>query len=415
MDEEVKKALQEMLTEFKNGLPKGITKEELEKQVKDIETKISENESYKQYVDEVKTTLETAFKELETIVSKKGSEKTEVKTIADVLLQEWEAKGIKKASDLKKLPEFKEEYEFKAISATITTAQTGTIGRTEMVTSPTFPRLRALAFLPYMRTSFLSVGKSIIGWTTGAYTSQVGYIGENGTPATNDSATALEKTRGLAKISARQLITKEVEDDLPELARQMQEQMLLKINLFVDAEIYGGDGNPDTNANPTHIYGMKLHATAFDATDFAATVINANAADLIDAIKTKAKKVNYTIDRVWMNPTDAYTLKRTKDSSGQYVINQLITGESVIAGIQIIETEAVTAGTLFAADTFVMQLRIKQEMSFKVGQFGDDEIYDRYSAIMFARMQTLVEDEDRKGVYYVADIAADLDEISVVS
>ena len=53
-------------------------------------------------------------------------------------------------------------------------------------------------------------------------------------------------------------------------------------------------------------------------------------------------------------------------------------------------------------------------MSFKVGQFGDDAIYDRYSAIMPC-MQTLVEDEDRKGIYYVADIAADLDEISVVS
>lgn len=414
MDEEVKKALQEMLTEFKNGLPKGITKEELEIQVKELEKKITDNVSYKEYVDEVKNTLETAFKELENVVSKNGK-KEEVKSIADHLLQIWAEKGVKKASDLKRLPEFKEEFEFKAISATVTTAQTGTIGRTEMNTSPVFPRLRALAFLPYMRQSFLSAGKSIIGWTTGAYTSQVGYIGENGTPATNDSATALEKTRGLAKISAIKLITQELEDDLPELARQMEEQMLLKINLFVDSEIYGGDGNPDTNANPTHLYGMKLHATAFDATDFAGTVVSPNLADLIDAIKTKAKKVNYTLDRVWLNPSDVYKLRRTKDSSGQYVVNQLITGESVISGVQIVETEAVTAGTLLIADTYVMQLRIKREMTFKVGQFGDDVKYDRYSAIMFARMQTLVEDEDRKGIYYVADIDADLDEIAVIS
>jgi hypothetical protein len=133
--------------------------------------------------------------------------------------------------------------------------------------------------------------------------------------------------------------------------------------------------------------------------------------DLIDSIKTKAKTLNHTIDRVWMNPVDAFKYRRTKDADGNYVIGTLITGESVVSGVSVVETNAVTAGTLLAGNSAVMQLISKREMIFKIGEFGDDAKYDRKSALLFARMQVLVEDEDRKAVYKVADIAADLAEI----
>jgi HK97 family phage major capsid protein len=411
--------LAQELKSFKEGLS-FLTKEEMEAKMTDLEASLEskykvEVKDFTPEFNEFKSSLETAFKELEAEV-KKGSQTQEVKTISDVLLSMWEEKGIKKASDLKKFREFESGIEFKAEVPTITTAQTGTIGRTDMVTLPRFANERPLAFLPSMRVSPISSGKSIIGWTTGAYTSYCGYLGENSANATNDAATALEKTRGLAKISAIKIITTELEEDLPELARAMEMKMIEQAQIFLDNEIYTGDGNPDTNANPTHIYGLQRHATAFSVTPFIGTITAvANASDLADAMNTQAVKVHHKITKVWMNPDDVYKLRRTKDTTGQYIINQLITGELVLNGITVVPTTAVTANTMLGADESVLQLRVKRELTFKVGQFGDDAKYDRSSALLFMRAQVLVEDEDRKAVIYVSDINAALQSMEVGS
>lgn len=411
MTQEEMKAI---LEEFKSGLPVGITKEQMESTITAKMAELTAKFEATASKEELKK-LEETLKEHARLISEGKANAKEEKTLGiyDAIMKMFDDMGIKSAADFKKHPEFKSGVEFKAEVPTLTTAQTGTIGRTDMMTSPVFAATRKLAFLPYMRKMPLSDGKSVIGWTTGSYTSNVGYVGENAKIGTNDAATATEKTRGLAKVQAIKIITEQLKSDLPELARQMESKFMEEFMLFIDAQIYSGDGNPDTDANPTHFYGLKNHATAFDATEFAATVEKANLADLVDAIKTKAKKQFKTINKIWINPTDAYKYRRTKDTEGQYVIGTLITGESVVSGVVIEETEAVTAGTLLAADTSVLQLRVKKEVTLRVGEFGDDAKYERESALLSARMQVLVEDEDRKAIYYVADIASDLAEINI--
>lgn len=408
MTQEEMKAI---LDEFRAGLPKGITEADV---AKAVEAKMAElTAKYENFATSADfESLKTALKSLETQIKDMATKEDKVETIESALLKKFAEMGIKTVSELKAHPELAQGIEIKAEVPTLTTGQTGTIGRTQMDSMPYFPPVRPLAFIPYMRKRTLPSGKSIVGWNPAAYTSHVGYLAENNANATNDAATAVEKTRGMAKISAIKIVTGEVEEDLPLFAAAMAEKMREEALAWVDGEIYTGDGNPDTNANPTHFYGLALHATAFDATEFAATVEKPNLADLIDAIKTKARKLHHTIDRVWINPTDAFKYRREKDTTGQYVIGSLITGESVVAGVKVVETEAVTAGTLFAANSAVMQLFSKREMVFKVGEFGDDAKYDRKSALLFARMQVLVEDEDRKAVYKVANIGADLSEMN---
>jgi hypothetical protein len=403
--------LKAILEEFKAGLPKGINEADV---AKAVEAKMAEMtakiENFATSADF--ESLKNAMKALETEIAKSRVEDEEkVDSIEKALLKKWKELGITTVSELKNHPSMREGIEIKAEVPTLTTGQTGTIGRTQMDSMPYFPPLRQLAFIPYMRKRTLPTGKSLIGWNPAAYTSYVGYLAENNANATNDAATATEKTRQMAKISAIKIVTNEVEEDLPEFAAAMAERMREEALVYVDGQIYAGDGNPDTNANPTHIYGLANHATTFDATEFAATIEKANLSDLIDSIKTKAKTLNHTIDRVWMNPVDAFKYRRTKDADGNYVIGTLITGESVVSGVSVVETNAVTAGTLLAGNSAVMQLISKREMIFKIGEFGDDAKYDRKSALLFARMQVLVEDEDRKAVYKVADIAADLAEI----
>ena len=409
MTQEEMKAI---LDEFKAGLPKGVTEAEVKTAIENKMAELTakfENMATSADFDSLKNALKALEMEIRTMNESKAEK---VMTIEDALLKKWAEMGIKTVAELKAHPELSQGIEIKAEVPTLTTGQTGTIGRTQMDSMPYFPPVRPLAFIPYMRKRTLPAGKDRVGWNPAAYTSYVGYLAENNANATNDAATATEKTRQMAKISAIKIITNEVEEDLPLFAAAMAEKMREEALVWVDGQVYSGDGNPDTNANPTHFYGLENHATTFDATDFAGTVEKANLADLIDAIKTKAKKLNHMVNRVWINPTDAFKYRREKDTSGQYVIGTLITGESVIAGLQVVETEAVTAGTMFVGNDAVMQLISKREMTFKVGEFGDDAKYDRKSALLFARMQVLVEDEDRKAVYKVADIAADLSEIN---
>lgn len=409
MNEQEMKAI---LDEFKAGLPKGISEADV---AKAIESKMAElTAKFENFATSSDfDSLKNALKGLENEIKLMNDQKAEqVDTIEKALLKKWAEMGITKVSELKNHPSMREGIEIKAEVPTLTTGQTGTIGRTQMDSMPYFAPLRPLAFIPYMRKRSLPIGKSIVGWNPASYTSYVGYLAENNAVATNDAATATEKTRGMAYIAARKVVTNQFEADLPEFATLMAERMRDEALVYVDGQIYGGDGNPDTDANPTHIYGLTNHATAFDATEFNATVNAANLADLIDAIKTKATTVNHTLTHVWMNPVDAYKYRRVKDGQGQYVINMLITGESVISGLRVIETNAVTANTLLVGNASALQLVSKQEMIFKIGEFGDDALNFRKSALLFAGMQVLVEDEDRKALYKVADIASDLAEIN---
>jgi len=209
-----------------------------------------------------------------------------------------------------------------------------------------------------------------------------------------------EEVTNLAKYFNAEII-----EDLPQFAQRLQEQMNANSMLFLDSEIFGGIG-ADGGAHTQKIYGIKTQGcTAFDAAS-ANQIEKANISDLVDACATQAKIALHTVDTVWMHPKMVNKLRRTKDSTGQYIVNMLITGELVMGGLKVVESIAIGVNELLVAEARILQLWIKRNMTLKVGQFGTDIEVDRYTAILFTRAQCLVEDEDKKGVIYVSDVAA---------
>jgi HK97 family phage major capsid protein len=329
------------------------------------------------------------------------------KSIADAILEVFEQKGLKTLADIKKLAG--EEIEFKADNPLLTSAQTGTIMRTQEVSAPSFPRLRAKAFLgqPGLVTGTVMNGKSVLLWTPAAYTSNIGYVGENAAAADGNVATAIEKTRAMAKLGGFQIVTSETFADLPQFSQRVEAKLMESLELKLDELILTGDGD---SGEPTHIYGLKNgNMTTFDPTVVAA-IEKPNVADLLDAASTQAELNQYKTNTVWMNPKTANRLRRSKDSTGQYIINQLLTGELVMGGHRVISNTLLGANEMIVGDISTIQLWFKQNFEMEFERIASKDAWAMHVRL---RAQTLVEDEDIKGLIYIADTDTALGAIAV--
>lgn len=408
MNEELKKELGAMLEDFKKGIPVGISKEELASEITKLEEKLADKFEPKDYSAEFKA-LKDKMVELEGIATRKDS-KVET-SLKDVVLEMFEEAGIKDIASFKakmaQLGRF--EYELKADNEATTASVTGTIGRTQEVSPVKFPKLRPTAFLNQgIRMGSVDNNKSVLLWTAGAYTSNAGYAGEFASIADGQSASATEKTRKLAKLGAFQILTEETFEDLGQFAERVVQKLTETMLLKADAEIWGGDG-ADSGATTQHVYGLKTQGvTAFNAS-LVSTVEKANIADLVDACSTQAELDEYKTNTVWMNPKMANKLRRTKDTTGQYVVNQLVTGELVMGGHRVIKNTGIGDNELLVGDINSIQLWMKRNFAVEIERVPSKDYWVYY---IYARMQCLVEDEDKKSLIYVSDVAQAITDIT---
>lgn len=406
MEQELKQELANMLNDFKKSLPVGVSAEDLTAKMAEFETKLAEKFTPKDYSGELEA-LKTAMLEIESKVARKSSERR--KSVAEAILDTLKEKGVNNYADLKKLKD--QEIELKADNEIATSVYTGNVSRTQEVAPVMFPRLRPTAFLgqPGIRTGVVESGKSILLWTVGAYTSNAGYVGEFAAIADGNAATGTEKTRKMAKLGARQIITQETMEDLPQFAQRVQAKLMETIQLKFDDLVLAGLGNDSTK--PTEVYGLKTNQmTAFDSTKVF-TVVDPNVADLVDACATQAELEQYKTNTVWMNPKLANKLRRSKDTTGQYIINQLLTGELVMGGHRVITNTGIGANEMIVGDAAAIQLWFKRNFTMKLEDKPD---LDAMAMYIYLRAQVLVEDEDIKGLIYVADVDTALQAIAAV-
>jgi hypothetical protein len=351
------------------------------------------------------------FKSLENDLLKRINSATqnviEVKTkesLVEKVITALQSLEIKSASDLSKLNGKIRDIEIK--DAVLTTDMTGTIARTQQISEPKFAPTTPNAFfgVPGLGGGIVENGKSLIMWIPCTYTSAVGYVAENNAAGTDDAGVGQEKTREMAKISAKLPMSAETFEDLPQFAQRLVDQLLVKASYFVDSEIYSGDGNDATAKQ--HIYGIKTQgSTAFDYVTYGATYTKANILDLIDACSVQAELGNYKVNTVRLNPKRASELRRQKDSNGQPIVQQLVDGSPAIGGLRLITTSKIAYDEMLVSDDRLIQIWTKRSMNLKIGQIGTGDVEaDRYTAILFARYQCLVEDADKVGVVYVANI-----------
>ena len=368
----------------------------------DLLSKIGDVEAIKASVKEIE---DAAIKQGEIISMLKGNSNDKSNTtVVDAIVNKFTELKINSFKDLKSIKD-----EVLEIKANITTSlYNGTASRTQEISPVRFIPTRPFAFIGQgISGGTIGNGKSILMWTPATYTSNAGYAGEGTNTVTENAAAATEKTRLMAKISAKQYITAETFEDLPQFAQRLQEQLSTNSMLFLDQEIWSGDG-ADGGALTQHVYGIKSQGcTAFDVS-IVDKVEKANIGDLVDACSTQAKLSLHDVNTVWMNPKTVQKLRTTKDTDGQYIINRFTTGEMMLGGLRVIENTGIGANEMLVGNAAAIQLWIKRNLEMKLVQIGTDAEVDRYTAILFARAQCLVEDEDKKALIYVSDISASL-------
>ena len=341
-------------------------------------------------------------------MSKKGGAPTmALKDAIKEVLEKEEVKSIftsNKAAGM-------QTFELKAATSDVT----GTIAVTDMKKDINFPRLRALSFLPLLPQGMVGTDKNRIGWIEGTYTSNVGYVGEATAATTADAMTAVEKTRAMAKASAKIKVTKEMTTDYSYIASKLQNKMLTKGLLFLDKELWSGDGNDSTAAN--HIYGLKGHATAFSATKsgLALLVDKPTVVDVVEAARLQCAVIDaanltdaggYTPNVLFINPVTMSKIRLAKGTDGNYLVNRLADGTLVLNGLTIIESNAVAVNELMVMDTSVAEVYFKQNPEIQIGQEATDLTQDQYTIVMFLRAQLVIEGPDKLGLVLVSDIAA---------
>jgi hypothetical protein len=355
---------------------------------------------YSEEIASLKASLEAQGVEL---AKKQVVTEKENVSIAKAIVNMFEEKGLKSLSDLKALKG--EEIELKADNPLIASNMTGTYGLTQQISNLRMPPVRPYAFLNNgIRVGSVSQDKNIILWVTGSRTSNVAYIGELAdADSTVDGSTmvAAEKTRALSGIVGRAIITQRSFEDLSQLAQRIESGLLEDMNLDLDNKILNGAGNDSTK--PNEIYGVLTNqVTAFDAS-LVPSVDKANVADLADAAALQAKLSYHTCNTVWMSETLAFKLQRTKDTSGQYIINKLVDGTMMMGGLKVITTELFGGATekMLVGDPAKIQFWVKRALSAEFERVPKSDSWNLY---VYARQQVLVEDEDIKGLIYISNV-----------
>lgn len=400
--------LKAMLDEFKAGLPKGMSVEEVKAA---IDGKFNELSNSIAGLSELKSTVETmkaGIVEFEAKVEKMGT-KNEVSPV-DAIVSEIQKLGVTNVKELEVYlkKNGKQEFTIKSIASIATTAITGDIARTNMDTNVAWSPTVADAFLPVLRNVAEDSARDYFGYIEGSYTGTAGYVGEGVGSGNSDSAVAEEKTGKYAKVQSVLTVNSEVYETLPDFANGLLNQMNISMRKFADDEAYTGDGLAP--AGVQHIKGLKAYATEFDPTNFATSVEDANIADLIDAMATAISIENggYSANAVFINPMDFFKMRKLKDNDGQPLMLTDAMGNSFIgnSGLRIFKTKKIVADTLLVADLNVAELRTKRAMTLKVGQIlADDVLNDKQSAVLMARYQILVRDLDKVAILKCSEVA----------
>jgi HK97 family phage major capsid protein len=253
---------------------------------------------------------------------------------------------------------------------------------------------------PHVTRAFLAAfGEEVVNadkaaWLDGTFTNNADYV-EELVKAEDSDATATEVIRQFGKIATRLLLSSELKDWMSEVYAWAQTEALEFINDKVDSEVWNGAGN-DTNAK-RKIYGLKAQATEFEKVG---TYADANVGDVIMNAVAQAKKNGFAANVAIVPFAIEAELKGLKDKNGNYIYNQL-TG--MFGQVRILPSAVVGASEILVADSRCARVLRRPSIEVEITRDAD---LDGWKVNLRKSAQTKVKTAHKKGLIYVADIAA---------
>jgi HK97 family phage major capsid protein len=364
------KELQTALEGLKTELDK-----KSEERIKAIQDKAVEDaKKLTEEITSIKEAAEANQKALDQMIVERKNIKNEQgpKTAQQVMAETMQAK----AADLKSLHDNKN---FGGVSFDVKAAGTmlisnnytvGTVGITSW--DPEFVKVPLRQ--PFIRqiVSVRPVSSMYVAWAEQtARDGGVGMVAEGGAKPEVDFDW-VEATKKVEKIAGYVKTSKEVLADIANAAAEINQELVDLIQVKLDDQILSGSGTtPNLKGILTYAPTISVAASVL-----ALGVEQANNADVIRVAVWYIENAGlgkFRPNYVLLNPIDAAFMDVSKTSQGIYVMPPFSsTNGSTIAGLRVITSTAITAGTFLVGDFSKDVLGIREEINIQIGYENDD-------------------------------------------
>jgi HK97 family phage major capsid protein len=228
-----------------------------------------------------------------------------------------------------------------------------------------------------------------VGRTSGNRAMWIEELDEQGTPimlGEGDTKTQLsvryeEQTAVVKKIAVYGKVTTEMMADLPQLISYIQNNLMKRMDIVVENQLFNGDGLTD------NLKGAFTLATAFAAGTLANTITLPNDYDVVQAVALQTELAFGVPNAIFVNPAIVARMKMTKDQDGQYVMPTFATANGLeVSGMRVIPTTAVTGENFIGGDLSVLQVLIREELGIQIGLNGNDFIENKKTMLIEKRL-----------------------------
>jgi hypothetical protein len=396
--------MEDAKSKFKSVDEKGLTEEDVDKKAQEVIKgfKVKDGEKETLLVDFVKELDDALAKLSAKVKNQENSNNGKAMSFKEAFAKEYKAKEaeIKKVVLLDGKQEgpivfdIKEAVtigDFNTIEAVGSASQYSLTQNTGIISAI---RKRVLTYLQNVSTGTMQ--KPIAMW--------IEEIDEQGTPiflGEGDPKTQLsvryeERNKTAKKIAVYGKVTTELMDDLPQLMSYIQNNLGKRLDIVKEDQLFNGNDTGDNLA------GLIHYATAFNGSDLAGTITDANVFDVLNAAILQVKKAFGVATGFFVNESFIAKMISIKTSTGEYThpMASFFTigpdGFMSFLGVQLIGTNALDGSgfDFVGGDLSVINVLSRQGLRVQIGLDGNDFTNNKKTILLEERLVQFVSAND---------------------
>lgn len=231
-------------------------------------------------------------------------------------------------------------------------------------------------------------------------TGDAAWVPEGGLkPSMTASVETVTVSAGKVALTAK--VTTEVLQDIPQLEREIEAEIINKIGLKEEDGIFNGTGSGG------QIKGVGDSIPAFSLTGIEVSK-SPNMYDAIVAAYTQIVSVSnmaYSPNAIRMNPVDYANMQLTKNDNGDY-IRPFKIGDELITGLRVIQNPNAVLGSFQMGDFRYLFIRDYVVLSMSIGWENDDFTKNLVTILGEKRMLAYIKSQYKTA--FVADTFANV-------
>ena len=233
------------------------------------------------------------------------------------------------------------------------------------------------------------------------------WVGE-GVAKTESEPTWSEISEEVKKLATYVKVSKEMLEDLSFIRGEINNDLMSGVRESIENALLNGAGGTSING----LLDASMGLPTFGAGVFANAIQDANISDLLRCVKAQIEAVNFTPTHVVLNPQDIATIQLTKGSDSTYTYPMYLPtqsgdGEMIIAGMRVISSTYMTAGSYLVGDLSKVNVKFRNNINMSVGLDADDFTRNMITILAEARLVSYVKNNQKPAFVY-GDISTDI-------